>query len=286
MSFADFEDEWSAGVDFTESQPSPLTFVEVCSKCRGSGVYTRSSRFGTRCFACKGAGKFTRRTSPEARAKARASTAKARVKAAEAKAATAVSWLDANPTETAWLKASAARGFGFAESMLEALLKYGSLTERQLDAVQRMAAADADRAAAFAAEKAQREASAPALTVEKIEQAFATAKAHGVEFPKLRLAGFKFSPAPTSGANAGAIYVKATESGEYLGKIAGGRFLRVRTCEEVTAAEVVAVASNPAAAATAYGQRTGKCSCCGRGLTVKESIDRAIGPICAEKYGW
>jgi hypothetical protein len=36
----------------------------------------------------------------------------------------------------------------------------------------------------------------------------------------------------------------------------------------------------------AYGKRTGACSCCGRELTNGESIDRGIGPICAEKYGW
>ena len=45
------------------------------------------------------------------------------------------------------------------------------------------------------------------------------------------------------------------------------------------------VAKDPTAAARLYGQETGQCSCCGRELTRKESIDRGIGPICAELFG-
>ena len=45
------------------------------------------------------------------------------------------------------------------------------------------------------------------------------------------------------------------------------------------------VAKDPAAAARLYGQETGECACCGRELTRKESIDRGIGPICAERFG-
>jgi len=51
-------------------------------------------------------------------------------------------------------------------------------------------------------------------------------------------------------------------------------------------ARVLAVASDPKAAATAYGQRTGSCSCCGRELTNKESIDLGTGQMCAGKFGW
>jgi len=45
------------------------------------------------------------------------------------------------------------------------------------------------------------------------------------------------------------------------------------------------IAQDPTAHATLYGQQTGNCSCCGRELTRKDSIDRGIGPICAEKFG-
>lgn len=36
--------------------------------------------------------------------------------------------------------------------------------------------------------------------------------------------------------------------------------------------------------AAAYGKATGQCCVCSRELTVKESIDRGIGPICASKF--
>ena len=45
------------------------------------------------------------------------------------------------------------------------------------------------------------------------------------------------------------------------------------------------VAKDPSAAARLYGQETGQCACCGRELTRKDSIDRGIGPICAERFG-
>jgi hypothetical protein len=38
-------------------------------------------------------------------------------------------------------------------------------------------------------------------------------------------------------------------------------------------------------AAVRYGRQTGRCSCCGRELTNKASIDAGIGPICASKWG-
>lgn len=56
---------------------------------------------------------------------------------------------------------------------------------------------------------------------------------------------------------------------------------------EVSLIEAVqSAAADPLAAAQLYGKVTGSCSCCGRELTVKESIERGIGPICATKFGW
>ena len=46
-----------------------------------------------------------------------------------------------------------------------------------------------------------------------------------------------------------------------------------------------AVAQDVTGAAKLYGQETGNCGCCGRELTVRESIERGIGPICAERFG-
>jgi hypothetical protein len=127
-------------------------------------------------------------------------------------------------------------------------------------------------------------ADAPAINVEKIEHAFEAAISNGLKWPKLRLDSFVFSPAPDSGKNAGSIYVK--EDGEYLGKITNGKFYAVRTCDGERKDRVVKAAADPEASAVAYGKRTGECSCCGRTLTDPESVERGIGPICADKYGW
>ena len=48
---------------------------------------------------------------------------------------------------------------------------------------------------------------------------------------------------------------------------------------------VQSAAADPYNAAKLYGQRTGQCSCCGRELTVRESIEAGIGPICRQKFG-
>jgi hypothetical protein len=124
------------------------------------------------------------------------------------------------------------------------------------------------------------------VSVAAIATAFASAREQGIKRPKLRLDGFVFSRAPDHGSNAGSIYVTDRASREYLGKVTDGRFYGSRACDDPTRERVVAVASDPHAAAKAYGARTGECSCCGRELTNAESIELGIGPICRDKFGW
>jgi hypothetical protein len=76
------------------------------------------------------------------------------------------------------------------------------------------------------------------------------------------------------------------ESRAYLGKITAGKFIKARECSTDMESTFLAVCNDPAAAAIAYGQRTGTCACCGAELTNAESIARGIGPICADKFGW
>ncbi|MCA0214679.1 MAG: DUF6011 domain-containing protein [Proteobacteria bacterium] len=166
-------------------------------------------------------------------------------------------WLDQNPSNP------------FAQSLSESLNKYGSLTEGQVRAVR-------NRTTAATA--------APVIQVARIEEAFDTARNAGLKRLKMHLDTFEFKPAGEKSANAGGIYV--TEDGAYLGKVMGGRFLKTGACSDDQQARVLAAASDPAAAAKAYGQRTGRCSICGRELTADESIERFVGPICASKYGF
>lgn len=260
-------------------------YVENCKKCNGLGKVTIGYNYPrtVTCFSCDGLGKHEFKTSPEYRTKAKATAQKRKEAAQDAIKAQVAVWVEANPAEAAWIDSEADR-FEFARAMQEALNKFGHLTEKQMATVQRLTAQSAERKAKWAAEKAAAEAVAPAVTVEKIEEAFASAKDNGIKYPRLRLDTFVFTAAPEAGKNAGALYVKQDD--EYLGKILGGKFFKVRSCDAETESRVVAAASDPEAAAVAYGKRVGACSCCGKELTNQESIDRGIGPICAGKYGW
>lgn len=258
----------------------PAVFTENCPKCRGTGAFrSYSGRLVGPCFHCKGAGKLTFKTSTEQRA---ASRAKAQERAdaeyAEVRAGVAEFRAD-RPAIWAWIQEAKA-GFEFARAMDEALAKWGHLTEKQLAACQKCVDAQAAQAAA----RTERETNAPTIAISRIEDAFASASAKGIKRPALNLDTFKFKPASAHSKNAGSIYV--TEDEQYLGRISGGKFICTRECGEERQARVVAAAADPEAAAVAYGKRFGTCSCCGRTLTNGISIDRGIGPICANKYGW
>lgn len=200
-------------------------------------------------------------------------------------------WVEAHAAEVAWLEKKQAR-MGFAASVLDALHRYGSLTERQLATVQRLMGEDKQREEQFAAKRAQEDRDAQACDVGAIAAAFERAKAAQIKRPRLRLGDFVFSLAPANGANAGAVYVKTRpakgsgEEGTYLGKVMGGRFLPMPTCSPEQRQQVVQLASDPDTAAKAYGKRFGECSVCGQTLENGVSIDRGIGPICAQKYGF
>lgn len=262
----------------------PGTYTEPCKKCRGSGSFVSySGRYLGPCFTCKGKGTLTFKTSADQRFKGRQAAKRSAERKAEEKLSKLQQWDLDHPIEAAWLTANNGK-FEFATSLAESLSKYGSLTEGQLAAVRKCIARDDERRAQREAERAEREQRAQSVDITPIVEAFERARGNGIRSPKLRLDTFVFSRAPDHGANAGAVYVKEGET--YLGKIAAGRFQTSRECDAATEARVLAVAADPATAATAYGRRYGRCSICGRELTRNESIDRAMGPICAERFGW
>jgi hypothetical protein len=171
----------------------------------------------------------------------------------------------------AWITGNPANEF--AASLGKQLKRYKQLSEGQINAVK---AKLAPKAAPVALEVG--------AGVALIAEAFATALENGKKKPKLRLAGFKFSPANAEGKNPGAIYVKA--GSEYMGKIFEGKFMPVKACGDEQRAEIIKLASSPKEAAIAHGMETGTCACCGRELTDPNSIAMGIGPDCAAGYGW
>lgn len=112
------------------------------------------------------------------------------------------------------------------------------------------------------------------------------AQSKGVKYPRLVFGNYKFTLAPITGKNAGAVYVKRKSDGEYLGKIIGLEFFPTFGITEFSRDHITALVKDPLAAATVHGQQTGTCCCCGRELTAESSINAMIGPICAERYGF
>lgn len=253
------------------------TYVENCKKCNGTGKVTIGYAYPRRvpCFTCKGVGHFVRKTSPEARAKAKAGTEARKVRVL---ADNIAGFTSEHPAVMAWLEESAGT-FEFAASLLDSVRKFGGLTPAQLAAAERaIVRRDEARAA-----RAAREAAAPVVDIARIAQAFAAALASGLKRPKLSLGEYRFSLAPSTGQNAGAVYVKAGDT--YLGKVKDGKFSRSRDCSDKDQDAILAACADPFAAAVAHGQRTGQCSCCQRELTNAESIALGIGPICRSKWG-
>lgn len=267
--------------------PAAPVFEETCPKCKGSGRFVGyTGRVIGNCFNCKGSGKLTFKTDAATRAKqadSRARTAQAKKAELEAKV---VEWTKENPIEWQWM-CRELTSFDFAKSMMEALIKYGYLTERQLDAVRRCISKQQAREEQRAAEKLQRETAAQVVNIQPIMDAFNKARSNGVKRPIMRFETFRFSLAPETGANAGAIYAKAKDENKtYLGKIVEGKFITSRDCTPEMEATIIATCANPAEAATAYGRTSGECSICGRELTDPVSIAAGIGPICAGNYGF
>jgi hypothetical protein len=268
--------------DKTECRP---TFESRCIKCNGSGIWSSYTGYTRRpCFACNGKGILVHKTAPEVRAKAAVSRAKAVVRNAEnnweqfsARHPKVAGWMDANT------------GFEFAVSLKQSVVKYGDLTDRQLASAEKCVASQKVRDAERIEAAKVYEATAPVVDISNVETAIATAVARGVKRPAMRVGEIKFSIAPVTSKNAGAIYVKTAIKGEegiYLGKIMGGKLFASRDCSEEQKAIIVDAASDPKGAAIKHGKLTGQCAICSRELTDAKSIELGIGPVCASNMGW
>jgi hypothetical protein len=124
---------------------------------------------------------------------------------------------------------------------------------------------------------------------EALFNAFEAAKGKGAKRLTLRFDGVNVKP----NRDLSALWVTSQtefEQGDYgmqpkyLGKVTrnaiDSRF------SDTVRETIMGAANDPLTAAIRYGKVSGSCSCCGRELTVKESIERGIGPICAKKFNW
>ena len=272
--FSDLDDNFAEDRAAPRRAPATVPVVQ-CPRCRGTGQYTYGYRYiqTSQCRVCKGAGKV--RADWEKR---RAAWQKGEDTRRRNLAERVAQWQRDHAAEWAWME-SAADGFEFAREMLNAVRQYGSLTERQLAAVQRcVARLEEKRAEARAADAAR------SVAVEggsSIAAALRRATEDGRKAPKIRTEVAHFSLAKATSRNPGCVYV-VTPDDVYLGKIdPDGRFQPSRACDDDTRDAVVRISNNALAEAVEYGKRTGRCSCCGRELTDPASIAAGIGPICA-----
>jgi hypothetical protein len=176
-----------------------------------------------------------------------------------------------------WLNANAPTN-DFAGSLLEQWKRKGSLSPKQIEAVAKiLVRTDTPRAQ---------------YTIDDINLygILTKAKENGVHKPAIRLGSYKFKMASEEGRAKGSIWVtsqRREENGEalFFGKIRDGIFYPSNKCLKEDYEDIRDVVANPFGEATAFGQRTGRCCVCGRVLTKGESIDKMIGPICAERFG-
>lgn len=188
-------------------------------------------------------------------------------------------WADTHEPEMQWIARNES-SFDFAKSMRVAVGRFGSLTDNQLAAIRKCMAREVAKQAA----QAQPQVNVAGAGFSRMAIAFDAAKTSGLKYPKFIVGSFVFSLAGAASRNAGHVYVK--RQGTYIGKIsATGDFHASGDATAQDHIDLADICRDPLAAAVAHGQKTGRCSCCGRELTKGESVERGIGPICAEKWG-
>lgn len=270
--------DWDSFIETLSEDTAPIQLKQStekrypCGQCAGTGVFqgVRVHQEKQQCFACRGKGYF--KTDPRKLEKARQQRAKKKVDAMEAAK-------EQNQSTTVYASVFAMAGWNaLAASLADQHNAGRAWSEKQVAAIEAMLVRMEER-------RAQREAEAREVNLQPIIDMFAYARDKGYKRPVYRAEGLKISLAPTTGANAGALYVK-TENDEYIGKVADGRFFGTREATDEHKTALSVIAESPRDAAIRYGRRTGSCACCGRVLSNHQSIELGIGPVCAEKWGF
>lgn len=259
LKFSEQEQRNMKSVGGTHSVVAGARFEEKCKDCRGTGrFYSYTGRYVGQCFKCKGKGVQVFKTSPEARQRQCTAAAAKKKAAVSAKAKAAGEWLAANPERAKFL----AEDWEFPLSLLGSLMQYGSLTEKQVAAIDKCIAKRTVRKAAEAKQDEN------GLDISGIPTGRYLAGDVQVNIQNVT----------KKGNWTGWVFVKSV-SDDRLGSQKPGATYRGKY-----EAELKLIAADPLAAAIAFGRETGTCCCCGRTLTNPESIEAGIGPICATRF--
>jgi hypothetical protein len=271
-------DDWDSFVGSLAEDTAPIALkksvekVYPCGQCAGTGLYAgvRVHQEKSNCFACKGKGYF--KTDPRKLEKARLQRAKKKRDAIESAQALNIT------THIYTFVVAMASWNELSASLLEQHNQGKAWSEKQVLAIQGMVDRMEER-------RIQKAAEAQSVDLTSIIDMFTYAKTSGYKRPVYRAEGLKISLAPESSANVGALYVK-TNGGDYIGKVSEGKFFATNAATDEHKRAIALIAINPRDAAIRYGRQTGSCACCGRALSNKESVDRGVGPICFERWGF
>lgn len=291
LNFKDLEDldEWTNPVDLTPAvdtkvekalkesfgaSDSKATIAKYEEKCKASGCVggtfvSWAGRSVGPCFKCKGTGIRKFKTSPEQRAKAKEKAANRKVAKAQAKVAAASDY--AKDHENLYKYLEEVSGWnGFAANMLTAITTYGSLTEKQLAAVEKMHA-----------KHLVKQAEKDAAPTSGIDLTDVPAGLYAVPNGETRLKVAIRKPGKNSKWH-GSIFVD--DGAEYGNRKNYGRQLPGREYEGSIVEQLKAIAADPLEAMKAYGNLVGRCGACGRKLEDEKSIELGIGPVCMAKF--
>lgn len=270
-------DDWDSFIESIASDDVQIPLKQnaekryPCGQCAGTGLYAgvRVHQEKKQCFACRGKGYF--KTDPRKLEKARQQRAK---KKADAVAAAQ----EQNQATSIYAQVFAMSTWNnLASSLVEQHNTGRVWSDKQIATIEGMVQRMEER-------RAQRAAEAAAVDLAPIITMFSHAVENGYKRPIYRAEGLKISLAPSTSANAGALYVK-TLDGEYIGKVLDGRFMSTSAATDEHKQALNVIAENPRDAAIRYGRQTGSCACCGRVLSNKQSIELGIGPICQKTWG-
>lgn len=273
----DAPDFLSAQAAYAKADPARAKAQDRCRVCNGTGHFTSkyTGRIVGDCFRCKGTGSVSKGTNERVE-KARV-TKRANEQARERERLERLSAFAAeHKAELEYLGARSER-WEFAASLLKQFAERGSLTERQLEVVRQSMQRDAERA------QKQTAAAAANEPISGLDLAKLPPGRYAVPGGDTRLKVLIKKPVPPS-KWAGWTFV--SDAAEYGQRKNYGRQAPGRAYSGAIVTELTAIATDPKAAAAAYGHLTGTCGICGRHLEDAESIARGIGPICAGKVGW
>lgn len=241
-----------------------------CPECKGTGRFRFRNGNSGPCFKCSGKGKVSKGVAAAAKGKA-------------TKEANAAQYRVDHALEIEYLRNASDRGFRLAGDLLDKLDTFGAFTDGQLNLVRKLMAEDAAKRDEYLIAQAAKTASKSGeVDIAAIEALFARAVSNDLKRPMFRTEHLTIK----ASRHPDVLFVTATNSDTYLGKIKEGKFEARREATAETLDQLRAIATDPQAEAVKYGRLTSCCGICGRGLVDPVSIRTGIGPICAARFGF